>query len=234
VKNYLSIIVIIVLFNISCQSDNPLIPDNASPSLIVLSGQIENWTLGDTVTLYAVNGFRDTPLGGIDTQSVHGYSWIHSTGYFSMTLTSPTIRDSLDGIRYYYIFPPEVYPNIFVSDTNAVFQLLGFHFYNHQWIRVPYRLYNASGYDTQSITSFTYEGDYKCNPRLYFTNKDVTVRSNSFTVDRDTTSIDLNLEFRKGWNKIITTLKVKSTGYYHYEVRVNNHFNGRYFIVPIH
>lgn len=220
----------ILLFGVSCNNDNPISSTNPPANLTSFNGSIENWNLGDTVMLYAISIYIDYPLSLLDSNDIYGTSSIGSNGAFTMTLKNPKISDSLFGSSYKLLFPSEQYSNYFISDTTARFQLSNFVFYSRNWVFVPFRIRNASRNVSSITDSLVVVGDYRCGSVYYYIDRDATIRYGGITVPLDTLSTDTFLEFKKGWNKIVTTVKVKRNKYIHLESRINNSFEGKYFI----
>ncbi len=226
----ISIAVLIVCNSFSCTNDNPVSPILPTPSITEFNGRIDNWNLGDTVVIHSISTYIDYPLSHRDSNDIYGSSWIRSTGEFSMTLKDPKALDSLGGYSYKLIFPYEFYSSFFNSDTSVRFLFSNFVLYSYNWTVVPYKLRNASRNVSTITDSLVTEGDYRCNTVLYFVDRDVTIRYEEAGIYSDTISIDHLYEFKKGWNKIVTTVKARRNKFIQLESRVNNSFTGKYYI----
>jgi hypothetical protein len=225
----ISIAVLIVCISFSCSNDNPIAPILITPSITGLNGRIDNWNLGDTVVIHSISTFIDYPLSYRDSNDIYGSSLIRTNGQFSMTLKNPNNLDSLFGYSYKLLFPYEFYPNFFNSDTSVRFLLSKLALYSNNWAFLPFELRNASRNVSTITDSLVTDGDYRCNTVLYFVDRNVTVRYGGISVDSDTVSTDYYYEFQRGWNKIVTTVKVRRSTFIHLESRVNNSFEGNYY-----
>ena len=226
------IIAIVVFCTISSCNEEPLTSDISPTSLFGFKGRIENWSYGDSVNIHCVSIHVDYPLGGYNNWEIFSSSAINRNGEFSLTLRGPQIWDSLYGYSYNFLFPKDNCSDYFISDTNARFELSMFQFYSFNWVNMRLRIRNRSFNFSSISDSMIRVGDYFCGTNYYWTDRNVTIRYNYLNVFADTTSINADLEFSKGWNKIVGTLKTKRNKFIQIEERVNNTFEGKYFVIP--
>jgi hypothetical protein len=213
---------ILFLTLLSCQ-DSTTNPPASSSALTMLSGRVSNWTMSDSMTALAGRWFNLYGRG--DSLFCFGTSRVNTDGSFSLTLSTPP-QVILSGFAN---------GNYTFSDTAAKFLIiLGLSLQYPNGLYHPMLLHNASEPFSVYISDTAKIGDYYVH--LEYADRDVNMTGTDWqTYSSGPNAVDTlithhDLQYKKGWNRIISKIVSKQSHLRNEQRTVVNATEGNWYL----
>ena len=211
ILKYFILLFFFAIFYQSCSNNIFVNPTENNKGINLISGKIENWSYGDSIKIVA--GEYRNIYGRGDSLYVFGSAKINPDGSFSLSLSNPSdtlTRRSANGA---YTF----------TDPGAKFTTLKVMLFLPEGSLFKY-IYNASN-SPQELKTGQYWIDYQ------YADRTVTMTGE----DNGSTSlgpwiIKYNIDYKKGWNRVVEKLISTNNQMYNYECEVSDTSVGKWFI----